>query len=558
MNKFFLWLAMMPSGLWQRMGADVGQLRAMLQAKLMIDDRRPLTLGRQRAKKKNRKFALIFNMFISFVMGIIYVMPLLLIKETIISLWVFYSMFLVMLTFLLITDFANVLYDTKDKFILLHRPINDRTLFMARLLHVFIYIIRSVVPMSLPGWITVGIVLGWKAAVFFPIPLFCMLFMSLFFVNACYLLILRLASPHKFKEIINYFQILFAVVLFGFYYLMPRVLQSSVMQNLDISTVKWAVYTPSYWLASLWIWIIPSTAFVGTKLLSVLAIIFPLFCLWATVKWIAPHFIRSLVAIDGVDAAPKVSTGKKSKPGLYKRLSELVNRTDGAKAGFIITWLQTSRSRTFKMRVYPSFAYIPLYFIYLLTLNRDSMSNIWTNLHGGAMHLGLMYMCSFVMLQALNYLTISDQYKASWVYYAAPLDKPGNIMIGAFKAIFIKYFLPFFSAVSIFVLAVWGPSAVLDVILALTNVTLFAACIMRVGFRRLPFSVMDQMQNASNRTVRVLVSLIIPTSLGFGHYAALHLWWLKIVFLILSGILLWLVADSYANTEWAHMRKEEQ
>lgn len=557
MNRFFLWLAMLPSGLWKSMGADTDQLRAMLKVKLMIDDRRPLTFGRQRKKKKDRKFALFFNMFLSFLMGLIYVMPLALVKDTVISLWVFYTMFMVMLTFLLITDFASVLYDTKDKLILMHRPINDRTLFLARLLHVFIYIIRVVVPMSLPGWITVGIVLGWKAAVFFPLPLFCMLFMALFFVNACYLLILRLASPQKFKEVINYFQILFAIVLFGFYYLMPRVLQSSMMQNLDLNSVKWAVYTPSYWLASLWVWVLPVTAFAGAKLLSVLALAVPVFCLWATVKWIAPHFIRSLVAIDGVDAAPQKTTSKNktSRGSLYKKLSSVFNKTDGAKAGFIITWLQTSRSRTFRMRVFPSFAYVPIYFVYLLTLDSHSISLV--RLSEGSKHIWLLYLCSFVMIQSLNYLTISDQYKAAWVYYSAPLEKPGNVMIGAFKAILIKYFLPFFGAVSIFVIAVWGPAAILDVILAFTNVTLFAACIMRVGFKRLPFSVMDQMQTGGNRTVRVLVSLVIPSSLGFGHYLALHLWWLKLLFLGLSAILLWLVADSYANTDWANMRKEE-
>jgi len=557
MNKFFLWLAMLPSGLWKSMGADIGQLRAMLYAKLTIDDRRPITMGRQRKQKKDRKWAIIFNMFISFFMGFLYVMPLLIVKENIISIWFYYTTFLVLLTFLLITDFSNILYDTKDKFILFHRPINDRTLFLARLLHIFIYIIRTVVPMSLPGWIVISIFMGWKAALFFPIPLLCMLFMAMFFVNGIYLLILRLASPHRFKEIINSFQIFFAILIFGASYFMPRVLQSTVFQHIDLHAIGWARYTPSYWLAAMWVWVVPGKALAGSQMLSALAIVFPLFCLWATVKWIAPHFIRSLVAIDGVEVAPPQKSTKEAKKGIYKFFTELVNKTGGAKAGFIITWLQTSRSRTFKMRVYPSFAYVPMYFVYLLTLNKHSLKTIFSNLSETSYHLGLMYLCSFVMLQALNFLTISDQYKAAWVYYAAPLEKPGNVMIGAFKAIYIKYFLPFFASVSIVVVSVWGLSAILDVFLALTNVTLFAACIMRVGFRRLPFSVMDQMSAGSSRTVRVLVSLIVPFALGGGHFLAMHVWWLKLIFLTLSAILLWLVADSYANTDWANMKKEE-
>ncbi len=555
MNKLFLKLVMLPSGLWRSMGADIDQLRAMVGTRLMIDDRRPLTFGRQRKQKKNRKLGTLFNMFISCVMGFLYIMPLGIIHNSIVALWVYYSMFLFMLFFLLITDFANILYDTKDKFILLHRPINDKTLFLSRILHVFIYLIRIFIPMSLPGWILIGIMHGWKAAVFFPIPLFCLLFMALFLVNACYMLILKLASPQKFKEVINYFQIVFAVFIFAFSYLMPRVIQSSVFQNIDLNKLKWAVYTPSYWLASLWIWVSPQEALAHTKLLSALAILVPLFCLWATIKWIAPTFIRNLVAIDGVDVMVK-KPAKTTRSSWYRRLADIVNRSSGAKAGFIITWLQSSRSRTFRMRVYPTFAYVPIYFIYLLTIGNHSLSNTFTDLAESRKHIMLMYMCSFVMLQALNYLTISDQYKAAWVYYASPLDKPGNVMIGAFKAIYIKYFLPFFSVVAIFVLCVWGADAILDVVLALTNVTLFAACIMRVGFRRFPFSVMEQMENAGTRTLKVFVALLVPSLLGFGHYMT-NLWWLKIVFLILSGILLWLVLDSYANTDWANVKKEE-
>jgi hypothetical protein len=45
--------------------------------------------------------------------------------------------------------------------------------------------------------------------------------------------------------------------------------------------------------------------------------------------------------------------------------------------------------------------------------------------------------------------------------------------------------------------------------------------------------------------------------LGLGHYLALHLLWLKLIFLALSAIMLWLVLDSYGNTSWDNMVKTE-
>ncbi|MGN6567340.1 MAG: hypothetical protein ACTHJ0_05275, partial [Flavipsychrobacter sp.] len=222
-------------------------------------------------------------------------------------------------------------------------------------------------------------------------------------------------------------------------------------------------------------------------------------------------------------------------------------------------WLQTSRSRTFKMRVYPTFAYVPIYFAYLITMGKEPLKNIWASLPKRNVFLVLLYMSAFVMAQAINYVTTSDQYKAAWIYYASPVEKPGKVMDGAFKAVWVKYFLPYFFIISAFVISVWGVGKILDIVVAMVNVTLFIAVIIRFSYRAFPFSMMEQISNSGTKILRAFVTLIIPTGLGFGHYMAIefHLWWLEIIFLILSAILLWLVWDSYANTTWEDLKREE-
>src|SRR5947209_4725985 len=117
MNKLLLRLALLPSGLWRAADADVGQLRAILEVKLKMDDRKPLNFGRQKQQKKDRKFTSILGMFVSFVTGIMYIFPLIFINDLILSFTTFFSLFLFLLTFTLITDFSNVLIDTRDKYI---------------------------------------------------------------------------------------------------------------------------------------------------------------------------------------------------------------------------------------------------------------------------------------------------------------------------------------------------------------------------------------------------------------------------------------------------------
>ena len=166
-------------------------------------------------------------------------------------------------------------------------------------------------------------------------------------------------------------------------------------------------------------------------------------------------------------------------------------------------------------------------------------------------------MSSFVMLNAMNYIAISDQYKAAWVYYATPVQVPGKVMIGAFKAVWIKYFLPFFIVISTFVIYIWGMTAVPDVILALVNVTLFLSCIARISQRHLPFSMMEQMKDRGSRVAKSVMVMLIPFTLGGIHYRCVDLYLLKLLFLVLSAIMLWLLLGSYGNTSWENMMSSE-
>jgi len=561
MNKLFLYLVMLPSALWRSMGADIPQLRALLQTRLMIDDRKPMSLGmRQTKQKKDRKHGSVLNSFIFLIMGAVYMFPIISISDRIFSLTLYFSFLLVVMTFMLITDFSNVLFDAKDKYILFPRPINDRTLVLARMLHVYIYLLRIMLPMSLPAWIVLGVFDGWKSALLFPLPLILVIFMALFIVNSVYLLVLRLTKPEKFKDVINYFQVVTSIIFFASVYLLPRIFKNGERVDISILSYPWIKYLPSYWLASCWSWIGFPLSLVGTSYFSLLAIAFPLLCIYIVVNRLAPEFSRRIAGIDAVDVVmnnPLPGSKQRAPATFYKKMANLFNRTEDGKAGFMIAWLQTSRSRSFRMRVYPAFAFIPIYFIYLLTSGNRSFNYALTHLADGNKFLLLLYMTSFAMVSALTYLTMSDQYKAAWVYYATPLAAPGRVMAGALKAIWVKYFLPFFIITSIFVIYIWGAARIPDVLLALVNVTLVVTCIARISFRHLPFSVMEQMKQGGARFMKSFLVMIIPATLGIGHFFALPMLWLKIIFLILSSILLWLALDSYAETSWDNMIKTQ-
>ena len=101
-------------------------------------------------------------------------------------------------------------------------------------------VVASVLPMALPGWILIGFIADWKAVLWFPVPVLALTFTALFAVFGVYLLILRVASASKFKEVLSYFQIAFSVLIFGVYNLVPRAVSTSRFENFDLSQFAWA------------------------------------------------------------------------------------------------------------------------------------------------------------------------------------------------------------------------------------------------------------------------------------------------------------------------------
>lgn len=566
MNKFLLWLVMLPSAIWKSLGADIPQLKAILKAKLITDDRKPLSFGGNKSvqSKKDRKYTSVLSMVLSFFMGMIYVFPIFLVKvDELLGLTVFFTLFMFFLTFMLITDFTNVLVDTKDKLILYPRPVNNKTLMISKLLYICIYLFRVVIPMSLPAWIVLGILKGWVAVVWFPFCLILMVFIVLFLVNLFYILMLSLSPKGKFKETLNYVQIAFSVLFFATYMIGTRMIDFEKIENISILDFSSLQYLPSYWMAATYSLIAPVTNPIsGAVIYSVLALIFPFVSLVVMVRWLSPMFTRKLASADESGERAETKRAKPKKPATKKRYLDYatkLNKDFAARSGFIITWIQTGRSKSFRMRVYPTFAYVPVYFVYILMNSNRDMGTLWDNLGTsiGPM-IGLLYMTTFVMMQALNFMTMSESYKASWVYYAAPLEKPGLVLAGAYKAMWVKYFLPFMALISCFVFAVWGPSSILDILLAVMNISLFSIVMMRLGLRMFPFSQKEQMKDMGIKTmVRVFGTLAFMAILGFGHYWASPLWWLKVIFLILSALLFWLVFDSLKNTGWSGIKVTE-
>jgi hypothetical protein len=81
MNRFFLFILMLPQALWRKMGADTEQLKALLKVRLLLDGRRPLGMSFKKTTTHKKTNTAVTSSILSFFFGFIYLMPILAMQE---------------------------------------------------------------------------------------------------------------------------------------------------------------------------------------------------------------------------------------------------------------------------------------------------------------------------------------------------------------------------------------------------------------------------------------------------------------------------------------------
>lgn len=557
-NKGLLKAAMAPMGFYQRLGANPAQVYMILHTKLTLDDRTPNAMQQMRRKQNDKPatMATLGTMLFSAVLGLLYLGVFAIGAEGITRYTFYFSMFLVMLCSLLIADFTSVLLDVRDNYIILTRPVGDRTFLLARLLHILIHLTKLVLPMSLPGLIYTGIKYNWPSAALFLVVVVLLTLFSIFVINAVYLAAMRLVSPRKFQAIVSYMQIILTVVVYASYQLVPRMMANMGETRFRIGDHWYALLLPSFWFGAL------TRIFQGYVTPyeiagAIMGMVLPIVAIWIVVRYMAGVFIRNLtLSYATQDSAPAPEKKMAQRKGLSGTFSKLLSPKGFQKAGFLFAWRLSGRSRDFKMKVLPSIGYFLFFLGYTVyrTISRDgSGENI---LQPGYAAIFL-YIITFTLLMAVAQMSYSDQWKASWVFYARPLQKPGAFILGAFKALTTKFYLVLAVPYCVLAVIILGAAAIPNLLFGLFNALLIAATMTRFAGLKLPFANPLKTDLSIIKFLRT-VSLYAFAGLMAGlHYLISNFTLLLILCSLLALAALWLVLHSISNLGWHHVEQQE-
>ena len=464
-----------------------------------------------------------------------------------------------MLAASLISDFTAVLIDVRDNYILLPKPVSDRTIVTARILHIFIHICKLVVPMCIPGFIYMVLHYGPLGGLYILLMVLLLTLFVIFFINALYILILRITTPTRFQAIISYVQIGFAIAIYASYQIVPRLADRSGVLNFDATAHRILFIVPMYWFASGWHTLYTLHGDVWAWLLLLLAVATPVLSLYAVIKYLAPSFNNRLSLLNSVsmEVQKPVTQGKeKNTTSAYVRTASRLFTTGGAeRMGFLFTWKMMSRSRDFKVKVYPSIGYMAVIVVMMFLGRRNAdLANLDAE-RAKTLLLSALYFSAILLITALNQLAQSDKFKASWLYFIVPLQKPGLVISGALKAVALRFYVPVVAFITTGALYVIGWQVLPNLVLGICNELLITTLIVYGNNKVFPFSIQQNNNTRGGMFLKNMMLLMVSGIIGLGHYLVYNILGAVLLFIALSALATWLLMSSIKDTSWQQIER---
>jgi ABC-2 type transport system permease protein len=549
MINFYLKLLTLLRPIFTRLGVNFEQLRAIVEVKLKMDNRR--TRYNQAAKKQKESNSSFFWTLLIYAVLSSFMAIFVFMSDSIVAVYSIlfaYTMFMLAMT--LITDFSAVILDSNDNAVLLPRPIDDRTLLIARITHILMYLLSMQLALSFATLIVTGIKYGIGTAFIFLTISILSLILIVFLTNILYLVLMKFTSEEKLRNVINSFQIVLTFIFMGGYRLVGQMVSmEAIMNNLAVQTRWWHYFLPPIWMGNTMDAVI-NHRFDTSKIIFIFLTI--------TMPFVVVYLVNNVFSgvfndkIAGMDIARKEEHLPNTihREGFAEKLSKIFTGTPAEKGAFEFVWKITARDRKFKLRVYPLLGYMLIYPLFFFGSSKGGLSErIASMRESESLSLVVIYFCFTIFLSIKGQITQSEDFKASWIFNLAPITQPGEVLSGAFRSVLVKFMLPTFLFLGVIITFLWGIHLLDDLVfggLTIINLNLLNAI---GGTNKLPFS--TEVTNKGGGTfARNLLFFMVSGVVGLVHYFLMQVPYVIIGFSILQLGLCWFLLKEYRKLGW--------
>ncbi|GFZ29899.1 hypothetical protein CSC2_04250 [Clostridium zeae] len=525
--------------LFEKLGVDYKAMRKILQIKLIMDGRRVPTVFSNNNKKDDETSS---NKFFKS-LGIYLLMGLILIPFVIMDTNYIYQMsfVFVIITFFimtsLISDFSSVLLDIKDKSIVGTKPVNLKTLRLAKTIHVSLYMFYITAALVGPALL---ISLYKQGIIFFLIFLSLIILIDMLIIvltSLVYFLVLRFFDGEKLKDIINYIQIALTMVLMIGYQLLGR-LFSIVDLKIQFVPKWWQYFIIPIWFSAPFQMLKKSEINNTFIIFTIMAIVIPIIAM-AIYIMTMPAFEKNLQKLNN-----NSENGKRKNKKQHQLLSLLLCRSKEERVFFRFASDMMKNEREFKLKVYPTLGF-SIIFPFIFLFQQIGFSSFKEVAEGRSYF--YIYFCGMMLPTVMMMIKYSERYKGAWIYKAVPINSFVPVFKGAIKAYIAKLFLPLFLLDTIIFVLIFGIRILPDMLIVLLNTMIFNILCFAANKKTLPFSEAFG-STKENGMLNLVLALGLAVLAGI-HFLSTNINYGVYVYIVLAAIanlLLWKYAFKIA------------
>jgi hypothetical protein len=216
-----------------------------------------------------------------------------------------------------------------------------------------------------------------------------------------------------------------------------------------------------------------------------------------------------------------------------------------------------ARDRKLKLKIYPAIGYLVVILVLLAVSFSRKNENWFAEISASQAYLLIIYFSSITLHTILFEISFTDDFKAGWVFFSAPVQQPGKVLSGSLKAIVTSLFLPFYLVISILVLSIWGVSTIDDLIFGFINNLVIILSILIISSKHLPLSLPEGARSHGSNLGRGILMMLVLAFFGFLHYGATQLSGITWVLAPFFAAILYFMHKSYSALSWQELRRGE-
>lgn len=524
-------------GIFIRAGVDFERMLAIVTVKLTVDNR----VDRSGRNKKTsnalwRQGVLLgISGAVFFVFGMVdssFEIPLLL----------FHSYLLLMLMMSFMMEYSRLLFNRNDNHILQHLPVTSKTILVARLVTMLSYMFFLSGCMSVIPAIVIVFWQGLMSAGLFIISVFLNTLFTLLLANVIYLGVMRFISVEKFVRVMSYVQVILVAGVAMSYQLVGMVVRNFQVDMLHPET--WVYFTPPFYFVALTTIVKQSS--IPALILALSGIAGVVLLGFITVVYLAPYFSVKIGKID--EHALESKARKMGKERWLHGLARVFARGSLQASGFVLGWRLTRDNLRFRQGILPMIIYtIFLAFFFIYQGSRDGI--------GGAGYYMPLYMASMVAIGVQMHMSTTEKEDLLWVYRSKPLARPGALILGSYKALYVKYYLPVYVLLSVVFIVRSDWIILPDLLFILAMSTFVSYVYLWFSGMLFPFSKERGTMNSGRNILRIVILMFMLFVIGGLHALSMRLSWYGIWIAVAVAWIVVLLAEYFiCRVSWKRVQ----